>query len=1149
MYEKFKEYWLYLLIWLLTFWVLWVLLVKTYNERTWAKFYENVQDSVLLWISQSDKLKQTLSEKTTEKLQDFKFWEYSIDTDKWIYVLNWVNIDKWILENKLAYWSEKWLLSDLYSNETDKNKILNEKKLVTFLLPWKKINDFSKAYDKKNWWYIIKWKKVILWNWTELETKEANDLEKWYIWWSLFWVWYFKSEEEAKAFQEKYFPTNWYVFWWKKTPIVAFEIASDWWSRSTSTPSWWWSWWWTEPEEIEDREYFCTLPLTVKNQYDLEHTLENSWNTISIYSRWSESDYLKVWKYVFQHWYLKQKFEFTCTLNWKTTKINKEIIERHCDEWYTYNNQDNNPKCLANKHKLRITSNLNHWITFKKWTETITHDTDYEITFWETTSITKTLSTWYIYISKTNWWLSTTLSDTNWDVSFTNPNNDVLLTYKILKQCETPQTLSKWWLTFAIWKTVFDSRQWVNKSNIQNIVKWKVKWIYDFSCTDDWILTHTENYEWTCNTWYTFNWDFDNPKCEPSKHALTVKTTMWWTIDINWDQSVKTEETEHTKAIQWVYDQNYTTSVSFDTNTYYLHDQTFTWITWCTWLSCSFTMPNNEVTLKYEIKKYCVIPNTITEHWYTFNLWTDAWRKIKEWDTITKTLSQAIENWNVSFDLEIWCNADWTLKKELKPKWNTSTWCNFWYEYSTYRCVWRHWTSWTYNIYVKWIDWVILWRVWTFQCRHQTWYKCVLWYVSSNISNSWKYTKPYWILYDSWIIKDLSTKKTWDWFELKFTHPASNHFDLITYFYENCPNNISDWKFSYEWFSSEKTKKRDSDKWDYYEIQNWKYVIDDHTTSSWNRWYLEIWTTKNVKIFKWIPHWYVEWNVWVECKYNTISSSWSLSTKLSDAPITTMTSWKWYKYDYNYIKNTSNWSWKQVKCHPWYHQKWSSEECEEDSIWFTVNISFPFKMYDYFSDCSTSYWSLYVKDFQFQKPWKITFKLIWKNNEEIRCKFKWDWSSYKKITWTTAPRKEIRDFYNKDRPEIEIRFRVEYNTYKWQKNVTINHSIYWYEYCEARKNIQKGLLHIRYKWWSSFDWIIRKWETKTYTFEENPKNSYTDRNEFDVKFSCETDWRWDLKNTAKYELYRQDIRCNSYWYNKWKEKRDSNWYKVCVKDN
>ena len=27
---------------------------------------------------------------------------------------------------------------------------------------------------------------------------------------------------------------------------------------------------------FEDREYFCTLPLTVKNQYDLEHTLENS---------------------------------------------------------------------------------------------------------------------------------------------------------------------------------------------------------------------------------------------------------------------------------------------------------------------------------------------------------------------------------------------------------------------------------------------------------------------------------------------------------------------------------------------------------------------------------------------------------------------------------------------------------------------------------------------------------------------------------------------------------------------------------------------------------------------------------------------------------------------------------------------------------
>lgn len=173
---------------------------------------------------------------------------------------------------------------------------------------------------------------------------------------------------------------------------------------------------------------------------------------------------------------------------------------------------------------------------------------------------------------------------------------------------------------------------------------------------------------------------------------------------------------------------------------------------------------------------------------------------------------------------------------------------------------------------------------------------------------------------------------------------------------------------------------------------------------------------------------------------------------------------------------------------------------------------------------------------------------MWKNNEEIRCRFKWDWNSYKKITWTTASRKSISD-WSKEHPEIEIRFRVEYNSIKWQKNVTINHSIYWYEYCKADKNISKSWLYLRHKWWS-FDEIIRKWETKTYSYEESSKNSYTDRNNFDIRFSCETDWRWDLKNTAKFELYRQDIRCNSYWYNKWKEKRNySWWYKECVKDN
>ena len=1082
MYEKLKEYWLYIVLWVIAIWLLWIYFIQIINEKKWNEFYETFQVSILNQIPRWDK-KDTIFEEIKKKNIISKFWKYNIDLNDWIYVLNWINLEKWLIDWKLSYKSEKWLLSDLYNNEETKKDILEKNNLRLYLLPWESVKHFSKEYNSKNWWFIIKWDKIILWNWTEVKLREWNDFEKWYINWSHFWIWFFKNNEEAKEFKEKYFPTIWYVFWWEKTPIVVVWLESQWnvITKNKENNSWW-----DEIVEIEDKEYFCILQNEIKDEHNFKYILENSWNQISTYSRWWESDYTKIWKHIIDHWYLKRKFEFDCILDWKIKQENKEIIERFCEEWYTYNWNDNQPKCIANINKLKVKTNLENWILISNWTKNLQFNNEYNIQFDETTNLIWTIKNWFVFINSKYTWLNNEKiisSEQNWlNLQFKNPNNNVEIEYKILKQCKTKQEIEKWSIIFDLWNSViFDSRQNVLKTKEYSIQHWKVIWNFDFKCSDDWIMNYTENYTENCQTWYEFNWNYNNPICVPKKHTIKLWTNIHdSTLEINWERITWNS---FSKEIQ--YTNNVSTKVEFDENIYYLKNKNIEWIN-CNEKTCSFAMPNNNVTLTYEVWKFCIIPNEITKNWISFDMWEHKWKKLKDTEKIEFSTEKTVQNWKIKVKILSMCNIDWTLTNEIQENWETNWWCNTWYEYHNFKCIWKHWWwtnfHWTVHRWsnisnYSYTNWEYrTWETITFGEPIKKWwyqmelYTKVLWtYIL------WSFVWPHWFT-----ISERSWKIHISWI-------VPNNWVLFadTYFYKNCEEGR---------LQNQLPNTAD------------KFKIDAN-----NNWVIEIWTTVDKKIEKRIRHWKMEWYVWVKCSNFRYEHEYEWPTKLYSHSVV-YSNYDW-EFNISHIIDSRNWKNKKIICDKWYRQEW--EQCVEIKKKIKINVNWWIKLSS-ISRCSWIwYWEVKVNSNY------ATVVLNWSHwdSNTVDCTFvvKPDRNIKVFISWNNLPRSKYRNNDTKE-VNVEARFRF-WDVRDWQE-----FNINWYEYCEVQRNITIDWKRYKYSWWN-FDQRLKKWDRKEYRFEKDYRDSWVSSDTMNVTYSCWSTWTLSIYSKS------QNLSCN-YWYRK-----------------
>lgn len=203
MYEKLKEYWLYIIIWIIALSALAVAYMSLRNTQEWQLWYSRIYDWLLAWISKSDSIqKVTTITDHMKELDWYQLWEYQLSSSK-VFLTNWKWDDMTTDESKVYdwnWWREK-LFIDTTANTTEAWKlwiyILLNKKLAwnsnDYLLESKKMTFNSTTYTPTN-----------------TEFKEQNPLLKWFVTEWYLWIWSFNSLEQARDFRDKFF-SNWYV--------------------------------------------------------------------------------------------------------------------------------------------------------------------------------------------------------------------------------------------------------------------------------------------------------------------------------------------------------------------------------------------------------------------------------------------------------------------------------------------------------------------------------------------------------------------------------------------------------------------------------------------------------------------------------------------------------------------------------------------------------------------------------------------------------------------------------------------------------------------------------------------------------------------------------------------------------------------------
>lgn len=201
MFEKLKEYSLYIIISVFWMWALFMMYYQYSNSKNWEEMINALQVSISewLWLPQTLKNNVTIVDSLI-KLSWKSLWKYKLNTNQVIFF----NVD-W--ENLIKDW--------------ENNNLTLEQHLPPELTTEKKILELYIVPEHKIWWILDSW---IEWEWYVLERKkidwwiykETNELIKvneearWFLKTWYLWVWSFLSKKDAEEFIKEYL-TTWIV--------------------------------------------------------------------------------------------------------------------------------------------------------------------------------------------------------------------------------------------------------------------------------------------------------------------------------------------------------------------------------------------------------------------------------------------------------------------------------------------------------------------------------------------------------------------------------------------------------------------------------------------------------------------------------------------------------------------------------------------------------------------------------------------------------------------------------------------------------------------------------------------------------------------------------------------------------------------------
>lgn len=191
MFEKLKEYGLYIIIWLIALWALAYAFLSTRNSQAWADVLSKVQDNLINAISKSQKVKDTTTFVTHAQWLDWlSIGQYKLDLSK-SYVLN----ETW--DNSVIGWTLDQSLADA-STDGKLNIVMVTSKPVWAASKVELLTGSAKI-----------WTKTYTKDWTD-KLSDLNEQLRWFL--ATWYVWFatFGSEADAKAFRDSYFP-NWMV--------------------------------------------------------------------------------------------------------------------------------------------------------------------------------------------------------------------------------------------------------------------------------------------------------------------------------------------------------------------------------------------------------------------------------------------------------------------------------------------------------------------------------------------------------------------------------------------------------------------------------------------------------------------------------------------------------------------------------------------------------------------------------------------------------------------------------------------------------------------------------------------------------------------------------------------------------------------------
>ena len=206
MFEKLKEYWLYIVLWLIALWALAYAFLSTSNAQKGWEVVSKIQDKLVTAIAKNQKVK-----------------------------------DKTTIVDHL--WDLKWLIIGSYKLDVEKVKMLNTNwdDVVT---SWTTTLDLPTAADTTESWKlqlvmmtnktiapVPEWSYDIITKkaWAEIAGtdwfKNLNEQLRWYLATGYVWFGTFKDETSAKEFRDSYFSTWMIVSKSATWSVVMIEIA------------------------------------------------------------------------------------------------------------------------------------------------------------------------------------------------------------------------------------------------------------------------------------------------------------------------------------------------------------------------------------------------------------------------------------------------------------------------------------------------------------------------------------------------------------------------------------------------------------------------------------------------------------------------------------------------------------------------------------------------------------------------------------------------------------------------------------------------------------------------------------------------------------------------------------------------------------